>query len=63
MSPHSPAAPAALADRVNVQAEGLPRPVEEPPGTMLPFPAGGTFAPQAEQFLAIEDAARRLVKL
>jgi hypothetical protein len=30
---------------------------------MLPFPTGGTFAQQAEQFLAIQDATRWLVIL
>jgi len=30
---------------------------------MFPFPTDRTFAPQAEQLLAKEDATRRLVKL
>jgi hypothetical protein len=60
--PRPPVAKAASAFQVNVPAGGVPLPGEEPPGTTLPFPTGGTFAPQAEQFLAIEDGTCRSVR-
>lgn len=60
--PRDPAAEAARAFHVNVPAGGVPLLGEEPPGTTLPSPTGGTFAPQAEQFLAIEDGTRRPVR-
>lgn len=53
--PRPAVAEAASAFQVDVPAGGVPFAGEEPPGTTLPFPTGGTFTPQAEQFLAIED--------
>jgi hypothetical protein len=35
--------------------------IEKPSGRDLPLAANGTFAPQAEQLLAIEDGIRRRV--
>lgn len=60
--PRPPVAEAARALQVDVPARGVPLPGEEPPGTALPFPTGGTFAPQAEQFLAMEDGTCRSVR-
>lgn len=59
--PRAPAGEAARAFHVDEPAVGVPRPVEEPPGTALPLPAGGTFAPQAEQSLAVEDGTGRWI--